>query len=361
MTVLNKPAVAGSLFFNRRLRCVADLRIVDDIVSCAHEYCAQPIGPNEGHKMNTLALNDVKISFDSETSVIEVTSYDDRLLHPVKLSVSANTKSYRSLLELLTSVHGENLIASPSSHRVDQVSAFAVDYEGSTSLTRLAIGSSWSHHIEIDLKGHVLIRGAAGTGKTVLMSNILRHGLATNGVKVHVIDFLDDGVSELEYFEPDELTRGGINGIRALESHAKEALRRLDKISASKVDDYRELHLEPIYVLIDNTESMLNISDTVGVAYREKVRAGIGAIVSASKAVDTGIYVVSNVQDAGLDCLAGNFDTRILMGVAKPHEASSFFGKSSRVGSAYLRERGRGVIQIDGEQTGFQGYFLPRS
>lgn len=32
MTVLNKPAVAGSLFFNRRLRCVADLRIVDDIV-----------------------------------------------------------------------------------------------------------------------------------------------------------------------------------------------------------------------------------------------------------------------------------------------------------------------------------------
>ena len=323
----------------------------------------------------TLSLKNVEVYFDPETAAIEVTSHDKRLdSGKLKLSVSAHTESYKTLLKFLVDNGKADVeqMELPSSKDLHIQDAKQLLGYGDNPQTKILIGRGLGNRpVEVDFNSHVLICGGIGSGKSITMRNILCAGLESSRVEICAIDLKRIELGPYAFRPQDSIAFTQEEALKMLTGLNDKLLERYELLESRGVNSYVNTELPAIYVVIDelaNLTQLKSIGDrfehsdeTVELWNARRVLINQILIELARKGRAAGINLIIGSQ------LAQNMDpellkrihTRILMGRARAAETEWLFGRSSVYGSAYLEPRGRGVMETWGTQTIFQSYFIP--
>lgn len=316
----------------------------------------------------TLILEDTFLNFDPATGIIELRSNDSRLpANRLKLSISANTESYRALYELLRSEGAIGEESLPPAGTLRVVDATELGIPGTDPRPNVEIGmASDSVPVQLDLTSNLLVGGATGSGKSIAIRNILAYGLTNDHVQLVAIDMKQVEFRGYGYREEDILATNLQDAMVTLRLLEDIVDKRWSQINAIGLDHYLETDLPAIYLLIDEIGGILphysgNTREELE-AYRmgQSIERSLW-ILSSSLGRDAGIHTVIGAQDPrGIpQRIRREIGTEILMGAAYPEMTREIFGEPARYGSVYLKPRGRGVLHRDDEQTLFQSYFIP--
>lgn len=316
----------------------------------------------------TLTLEDTFLSFDSSTGVIELRSNDPRLpADRLKLSVSANTESYRLLYSLLKAEHAIEEESLPPEGTIRVADAAKLGVAGEDPRTHVEIGmAAHSEPVQLDLTSNLLLAGGTGSGKSIALRNILCYGLTNSHARVVALDMKRVEFGGYSYGVDDLVATEREEAMEILRDLEETVDRRWSQIEAIGLEHYLETDLPAIYLLIDELWPLIEQYPGNSEEARRENRI--------SKAIERSLWILSSSlgRDAGIHTVVGSQSTKnmpekirrelgveILMGVAAPEVTRSVFGESARYGSAYLEPRGRGVLHRDDEQTLFQSYFIP--
>lgn len=316
----------------------------------------------------TLTIEDTFLSFDSSTGVIELRSNDPRLpADRLKLSVSANTESYRLLYGLLKAENAVEEDALPPEGTLRITDASELSVAGKDPRHNLQIGlASHSEPVELDLSSNLLVAGATGSGKSILLRNILCYGLTNPYAQVVALDMKRVEFGGYSYRVGDHLATEREEAMEILRNLEDTVDRRWSQIEAIGLEHYLETDLPAIYLLVDELWPLIEQypGNSPEVLRENRISKSIERslwILSSSLGRGAGIHTVIGSQSGKAipEKIRRELGAEILMGAAAPEVARAIFGESARYGSAYLTPRGRGVLHRDGEQTLFQSYFIP--
>lgn len=312
----------------------------------------------------TLPLNEVLLSLDSETGVIELQSDDSRLSRgSLKLSISTQTASYRALLELFEA-DGSSLANGVPLETLRIESTDPLKAAGEDPRTHIEIGRGVGDSpVVLDLSGNLLVAGSTGSGKSILLRNILCHGLTEPEVELRAIDLKQVELSGYAYRPQDRLVTTWEDMLLLLRDLSDELEEREDLESSPPLLDL----FSTIYILIDEIAPLFDwasaLGDALGDATLSEAREIRELLIRlAQVGPSRKIYLIAGTQafDSVPSELRSAISARVLMGASSSYHVRGLFGRSSTYGAAYLIPRGRGLMgKLGGEQTLFQSYFLP--
>lgn len=324
----------------------------------------------------TLSLEAVNISFDPHTATIELSSDDSRLEGSVKLQLSNQTETYESLFKLLA-VEGLadiNEVSIPSkSTRITDLAQF--EAPGKDSRTHMLIGEGLGNSlVDVDLSSHLLVTGLTGSGKSLIVQDILLHTLNQSDTQAWVAYSNRIEYANFHFRQNDRQSTGSRDIMMMLneaieEMHSRYSLlEEMDLNEKMSLNDYRELPVDKalptIRIFMDDLDYLLNSSrNNVDKARNVLIADGVEAIARLGRAV--GIQLIASATDYSRipAMLITNIYSKIVMGSPSKRQhhtyAKGVFGKAAKYNESMLTNRGRGILAHHGEQSLFQGYFVP--
>lgn len=317
----------------------------------------------------TLPLKNVSISFDPETANIELISKDRSIPknRSVKLTISAQTESYRTLLQLLIDSGQADLDALNISRdllRIDDAKSLRIP--GEDPRTKLLIGRGLNDRpVALDLSRHVILAGDTGSGKSVAMRNVLCHGLEQDQVEIWGIDLKRLELGGYAYREQDLVVYNQEDALQMLQALAAKLKKRHQFLKEIGSHSYLDADFRSIYLIIDE---ITLLTEPTGDQRQEgriwDARAGLISellveIARLGRAGGVHLIVGAMSPERVPPLVRISLFERIYMGSPDPGKAKILFGRPGVYGGAYLEPRGRGVLASLSEQTLFQSYFIP--
>lgn len=317
----------------------------------------------------TLSLDQVELAFDPATANILLTSGDPRLSGSLKLTISAQTESYRSLLKLLVAEGRADLdeVELPTGTlRIE--SARELWIPGKDPRFNLLIGRGKSNlPVALNLRRNLLVAGGSGSGKSIVLRSVLCSGLEQDYVEIRAIDLKGVELGGYAYREQDRFTSSKEEALRLLQDLRDEIDSRRKLLMDRGIFNFRypedgeELSYPVTYLVIDELAALLRstgrsqVSDAQSVLIRQLILEIVGF------GREVGVYLVAGtqaVQDVDLD-IRVEMPGRILMGRANPAQLRLLFGsRPTTFGGAYLEPRGRGIVGRESAQEVFQSFFI---
>lgn len=318
----------------------------------------------------TLSLEAVNVSFDPHTATIELSSDDSRLEGSVKLQLSNQTETYESLFKLLA-VEGLadiNEVSIPSkSTRITDLAQF--EAPGKDTRAHMLIGEGLGNSsVDVDLSSHLLVTGLTGSGKTLIVQDILIHTLNQSDTQAWVAHFNRIEHANFHFRQKDRQSTGSRDILMMLNEAIEEMHNRYSLLEKMDLNDYRELPVDKalptIRIFMDDFDYLLNSSrNNVDKARNVLIADGVEAIARLGRAA--GIQLIASVTDYSRipAMLIANIHSKIVMGSPSKRQhhtyAKGIFGKAAKYNESMLTNRGRGILAHHGEQSLFQGYFVP--
>jgi S-DNA-T family DNA segregation ATPase FtsK/SpoIIIE len=259
----------------------------------------------------------------------------------INMNVMADKKIVR--LELFNEMKPENLMdvkCAVHMHTLDQVS-----YKGATY--PIVLGKTFNNeYLDLDIKdsNHILIGGATGAGKTVLLKSIINQLLDYRVRRDAVIDIIDTKCVDYQYLR-------GVENVRLFNSvdNANKCLDYyLAKLEALKLGAPRLLQ----FLIIDELADLI-ISAKHSVIYDKLLK-----LIQQCRAF--GIYVIAATQRPSADIVDGkikaNFPTRIALRTASAIDSRVILDCA---GAELLKNKGEAIIRSPSHNNvHFQGFYL---
>lgn len=323
----------------------------------------------------TLSLDQVELTFDPATANILLTSNDPRLSGSLKLMISSQTESYRTLLRLLVAEgHADLDEAELPTGTLRVESARDLWIPGRDPRFNLLIGRGKSNlPMALDLRRNLLVAGGSGSGKSIVLRSVLCSGLEQDYVEIRAIDLRKVELGGYAYREQDRFASSKEEALRLLQDLRGEIDSRRKLLMDRGISNFsypkdgEELSYPVTYLVIDELADLLRSTgqrdshSQLSNAQSVLISQLILEIVGLGREV--GVYLVAStqaVQDVDLD-IRVEMPGRILMGRTDPTQLRLLFGRRpTTFGGAYLEPRGRGIVgQRSGVQEVFQAIFIP--
>ena len=314
----------------------------------------------------TLSLEAVNISFDPHTATIELSSDDSRLEGSVKLQLSNQTETYESLFKLLAAegLADINEVSIPSkSTRITDLAQF--EAPDKDSRTHMLIGEGLGNSlVDVDLSSHLLVTGLTGSGKSLIVQDILIHTLNQSDTQAWVAHSNRIEHTNFNFRQNDRQSTGSRDILMMLNEAIEEMHNRYSLLEKMDLNDYRELPVDKalptIRIFMDNLDYLLRFSrNNVDKARNVLIADGVEAIARLGRAAGIQLVVSAhNYSDIPSNLMA-NMHSRIVMGSVFYAYAKGILGKAAKYNQSMLTNRGRGILAYHGEQSLFQGYFVP--
>lgn len=311
-------------------------------------------------KANELEISSIRVKYDKNDGSFFITSKDPALKgKPFALTLSSHSPTTETLTQLLkdTGLWEDDLL--PDSFTVNKA-----DYDAhfdKASPLRFYLGNSFKEEsISIDFSEtpHLLIAGAAGSGKTEVIKSIISQGNLRENIRFNLVDYVGKSHGASEMLSETDVLMTNLDefsvGVNKLE---EELEARYEQLSTAHVNHISELITPPPYefLIIDNAQLSL-IND-----YNKK-KSLIGARIAhltnqlktlARRGRAAGIHVILSSQSISHKLIdaafKAEFGARILMGHA-PYETNiMLLGNKPIYGAPLLRNVGRGLLSIYGD------------
>lgn len=316
----------------------------------------------------TLSLDQVELYFDPATATIELTSDDPRLSgRDIRLTVSSQTESYRALLRLLV----DEGFADPygidlpqGTLRIEGAGELRIPGKDPRSNLMIGVGMG-NQSVSLNLNHNLLVAGGTGSGKSIVIRNVLCHGLTQDEVELWAIDLKRVELGGYSYREQDTVVNEQHTALQLLQTLHSKILARYEELDSIGAKSYLDGNFRTVYLIIDDLPTLIGLdgrssseaklwdakAGLITQLLTELARIGRGA----------GLHLICGAQRAESvpPELRIQFFDKILMGAASQSEAKLLFGRPNAYGGAYLEPRGRGVLSYGAEQTLFQSYFIP--
>lgn len=200
---------------------------------------------------------------------------------------------------------------------------------------------------------HVLVAGSTGSGKSVMLHNILASLLLRNTPSSAQFLIIDPKMVEFEYFYHDipvlycPIVTEPSDAINALERASVEMMNRYD---INRQRGHRFWEGRQLYIIIDEIADLISAGGKRLEKIIEKIaRLGRGA----------GVHLIVATQHPTADVLSRqittNLDARICLHVKDSSASRLVLGHS---GGEYLRGMGDAILQVNGADTRFQGAYI---
>ena len=321
---------------------------------------------------NTLALKSVEISFNQRTSQIEIVSKDRRLKNgAMKVAIDprgGTSGAHHQLLDLLVAAgKTEREDTSYPSYPLKLSDEELVDSLRRNRPERTVIGlGRESREVAIDLTKNLLVAGGPGSGKSVMLRNVIYSALEGYDVALWAIDLKRVELKGYAFRPCDRLATTAEEALNLLGDLKRLMKERMDLLSAAPSAGKETPRFQPIYLLIE--EIRLLIEGSNGSSKEDQLAAARALLMAevledlAEMSRHVGIYLIVGTSTPEIiskdSRLRASLRNRILMGRSNPYEEYSALDAPSEFGDLQLRPRGRGVHSLYGVQQLFHSYFI---
>lgn len=323
--------------------------------------------PYKGNYLNV----EFRVSYDKTTNSIHLTSKDEDLQGEDGFHLTLNEgrkaeQALRNLLEKYGMIPDEKVNNMPGSVLFDS-SKFHNDWK------KFALGvysdgeeSIW----EPAVSPHMMLIGAAGTGKSVIQRSILFHciqnaenwavfGIDVNGIELHRYAEYDNAVAGV--------ATNFLDGLEVLRYVSEEMFRRyqeMEEFGVNHVNNMPEKR-KSVMVMIDESTVFLTpspLKTDEGKAINDAKKEASKIILDIARlGRAAGVHLIMSAQRPDLEIFYGelrqNFTTRIAAGRAD--SISSSLTLDNDDATKLPRIKGRGYIQHNGSGREFQSYYTP--
>jgi S-DNA-T family DNA segregation ATPase FtsK/SpoIIIE len=322
-------------------------------------------------KYDSLPLENVRVHYDANTGAVVLSSKDPAIKgKPFQIKLSADSPTYDTLLNLLETRGLAEVNSTKIAKHIGIPSVKMTDSDKGEYKTRIRIGESFEDEpIELDLthSPHTLIAGGTGSGKSIIQRLILAHALShRDEIEVYGIDLKRVELSP--YFEDskDNLATTLDGSLKLLASLKRELEDRYSFLETEGKNSYQDTDLKAIYLVIDELSPISGVGGVdspegrVEDAKRVFIQENLALLTRLGRAA--GIYLFVATQRPDATVMSGEFKanltTRILAGNAGAAVAHLTLDKRPAFGGALLRNRGRAIVSIYGQQKLIQVYYL---
>ena len=235
--------------------------------------------------------------------------------------------------------------------------------ERKNKIIKLGVGYTGDVCWDLDSDAHALIGGITGSGKTVLLKNVL-HQMIEQGAKVYVADFKGG----IDYSGPiwhrDVIFMDRKDKVIDYLDEIIEEKKRREQLfigsSVKKLSEYNEITMNPLPHIVFACDELAELLDTTGLSKEEKaVVQGIDSRLSTLARLGRafGIHLVLATQRP---------DANIIRGQIKNNMNLRICGKADQVLSQIILDNTSASTEIRGCQKGrfimddgtvFQGYW----
>lgn len=207
--------------------------------------------------------------------------------------------------------------------------------------------------LDIAKAPHVLVAGTTGSGKSVMLHNIICSLLLKNNPNTARLLLIDPKMVEFKFFYKDspmlwdEVQTDPEKALSALNRVSDEMMRRYETMSEQGIRFWTG---ERLYIVIDE------IADLIYSAGKkvEKVIANIARLGRGA-----GIHLIVATQHPKADILTrqitANIDVRIAL---KVFDSSASRLVINALGAQDLKGKGDALLRVDGELKHFQGAYI---
>jgi S-DNA-T family DNA segregation ATPase FtsK/SpoIIIE len=207
--------------------------------------------------------------------------------------------------------------------------------------------------LDIAKAPHVLVAGTTGSGKSVMLHNIICSLLLKNNPNTARLLLIDPKMVEFKYFYKDspmlweDVKTDPYEALSALERASEEMMRRYDIMSE---EGKRFWDGAKLYIVVDEVADLI---DTAGKKV-EKVIANIARLGRGA-----GVHLIIATQHPTAQVLSrqitANLDTRIALRV-EDASASRLVIRSA--GANELKGKGDALLRFNGDLYHFQGAYI---
>lgn len=207
--------------------------------------------------------------------------------------------------------------------------------------------------LDIEKAPHVLIAGTTGSGKSVMMHNILASLILKNSPETAQVLIIDPKMVEFEFFYKNHpmlwqpVCTDPEQSYATLNAAADEMMRRYDE---NRQTGQRFWTGAKLYIIIDEVADLI---DTCG----KKVEKVISKIARLGRGA--GVHLIVATQHPTAQVLSrqitANLDTRIALRVRDKAASRLVLGAN---GAELLKGKGDALLYTNGQTTHFQGGYI---
>lgn len=320
-----------------------------------------------------LNLKGVRVSYNPKDDTIHITSTDQDVAgEPFRVTLKKETEAESILRNLLVS---KGLLKEQLSPNELLPSRAMYDFGISRNWQDIPLGltADGTANWNIANRPHMLLTGATGSGKSVIQRNIFFHCVAHNDKW----SFVGIDLKRVELSPFKSYTRT-VDTIATTLEEAHAALQKMigiledryQKMEAAEANYFLELEDNSKAILIMMDEAFMalapeNVSTEEGKKrddLHEECRTYIDKISRLGRAA--GLHLVLATQRPDVLAISGkiraNLDVRIVAGRVDATTSMMTLGNTSAA-EIPSHIKGRGIIQNNGEQELFQGFYAPAS
>lgn len=312
------------------------------------------------------SLKHMKVSYDSDNSVLS--------LHPLECfetgrqfqaPMAAGSGAHESLYELMTNLGLADRFNLAIAEKLELCSKAATTVAGLDPRVHICIGEGIGYKpVELDLRenGHCIVYGNSGSGKSVFQRLFLIHGQSHEQIELWGIDIRGFDLSP--YFEdyPERLARTLEEAV-LLVHKLEEILRQRKRLLAGR--NFLGSELPAIYFVV---EELYRLSELAYEPYQleelkmaKELMAALERIAAAG--TEEGLFLILSAQRPDFNIvsaqLKSSIPTAIIMGRMDFGAMQLAVQGRLHYGPAHLSNRGRALVDHNGQQTLVQTYHWP--
>lgn len=319
-------------------------------------------------KASSLEISDIRVKYDKNDGSLRITSKDPDLKgKPFTLTVTGNSPSADTIFKLMRE-HG--LVEDdgfPAKLSLESQAELENLYDPEEEL-KFALGQTYgSNPVEIDLSAspHMLVSGAPGSGKSVILQSIAKQIGLRDNFRLTVFDPTGVEWSQKDLRRQDRILQSNEALATELEQLEDELQYRYSRMDVEGVNHSTLMKTPEPYkiLLLDYATKFLDgdgvdKTDEVAVAKHELAKKRLFKLLRLGRAA--GIHVIIGTQRFDFGMMPGeslaNISTRISMGSNRYTDTFALLGDKPFYGQGLLNHKGRGVVSVYGKQTPFQAY-----
>jgi DNA segregation ATPase FtsK/SpoIIIE-like protein len=322
-------------------------------------------------KASSLEISDIRVKYDKNDGSLRITSKDPDLKgKPFSLTITGDSPTAKTLFELMREhrlVEDDNLPTELTLKGQEELEAL---YDPDNPL-QFVLGETYGGELtKIDLSNlpHMLVSGASGSGKSVLLKGIAKQIGLRDNFRLSVFDPTGVQWVQEELRPQDRILRSNEALAAELEQLEDELQYRHYRMSTESVNHAALIKNAPPYkvLMIDYASHFLSDlgidkNDGVAVAKHELAKNRLSHLLRVGRSA--GIYVIFSTQNFDFETLPADVlsvvPIRVAMGSNGYMTSAALLGKKPLYGRGVLNRHGRGVLSVGGEQTLFQAYYVP--
>lgn len=266
----------------------------------------------------------------------------------IRTSFSSSAKGYHELLNLLIEQDAIN----PAKFNFPE--AIYSD-DDKAAKTNFIIG----HDITgspVELASHVphlAVFGMPSTGKNLFLKNIIAHGLSKDAISVWIAD--QSGEHHHYELRSNDSYASSIESIEEMLNNLNvELLRRYDLLNKGGFNNYLDISLQAIYLVLDDADQyLLEDLDSPTFSSIVKIRKHLLKLSQLGRAAGIRMFIASDrpLNDTPpMEEILANFGNKILVGQHDPEYVVNVLGNPSKFKNEWLEHPRRAVLQTYNKQ-----------